>query len=933
MKKPSGRDLKTFVGMGLLAVVAVGARAATDVRSVAPGGTFEIAAADTFAKTQGSTSYENVLYFEGDGTLKITGSGDVCKSGFAVYATNGTLTVDLSGFSFKDQSKKVYWPMGGLLCNENGQLNVSGVDTVLLGASTTGSGEPVYTFNDVNFGGAEVVLTNRAALGTMPSRATVPWKVASNMIYLSAFGVDMSELCDANGEMSKLPATTLSVAKANSFDTVRKVCVAKGQVLRVYLAGFYRGLNMTTSTGVKTTIYSPYSWGGQTGHTFKPDIELKDATACLDHELRGVVYAGKITGDGYVSIIGSKVTAARADFLVFSNEVNVAEMKIRGDNVQGPNYKQTVEFDESCTLGKLTMTDGTTAGCSTNIRLRIAKDVTLTVTGETLLSEASAEVPYADRAQIEFISSEASASLGSVIGGFVSVRGAGTLAFSGLARDAALYVHPEVTVADTVAAAYFEETVDDPEPGTVVRAYRGAVPLNGKSGTLEVRGAGPVALIAEPGESDVVVNLNGTAARVETEETGWNDNENIIAWFDFSDEATWHQVTTTWEPPTTFQAKEDIIMDGDQKMSTTVTVSKVKYVLPQLESVADCRGDFTAYRLYNNRMYTNVAKTGRNEFWESVYPYAFTNETMLVNGHAFIEFGSQENKSCRFAFDPVIQKPASITYVFNAKYGGGTAPIHDSKNYFGRETGANSAILSNNTCDVWINGVKVDDPTTKTFPEGWCVVTLQPKNSTYQNTNLDRIGAQNAQQLSCGHQMGEIVVMASRPTDGQRYALESRLAKKWGIANVPMSVSSLAVKGSGTVNFAADVTLGSATEGSGLTYDGAADIVLKGADALPSSFADTFNGVVTLDFPSLSFTLAGDTVENPLDVTPAKLSIPNEMNVLLDGTGTGLLELLTCGGFVGEPTWTLGEAGRGKLLSDETTLRLKCSSGVIILFR
>ena len=928
MKVPSVNAFKTFVGMGLLvlsAFMTMIATAATDVRSVAPDGTFTIAASDTFAKTQGSTSNENVLYFEGDGTLKVTGSGAVCKTGFAILATNGTLTVDLSGFTFTDQSKKVYWPMGGLLCNVNGQLNVSGVDTVLLGASSTGPGEPVYTLDDVNLGGAELVLTNRVALGAMPSRATVPWKVASNIIYLSAFGVDLSELCDANGNLDPLPATTLSVARTASFDKVKKVGVAKGQTLRVYMSGFYKALNITTSAGVATTIQSPFSWGGQVGYTFKPDIELKDATACLDQELRGAVYAGKITGNGYVTILGSKVTTSRSDFFVFSNEVNVAELKIRGDTARGPKYKATVEFCESCTLGKLTMTDDTTVGCSTNIRLRIAKDVALTVTGETQLSEASAEVPYADRAQIEFISSGASANLGSVVGGVASVRGAGTLSFASLGKTATVYVHPEATVADGVPGVYLEETVDDPVAGTVVRAYQSVVPLNGKTGTLDLLGSGPVTLVAEPGESDAVVKLNGTTARVETEETGWNDNDNIIAWFDFSDESTWHQIMTTWDPPTTDQAKWGVFLDGDQKMA--ITVDGVS--CPLLESVADCRGgDFTAYRLYNNRMY----KPGTNEFWASVYPYAFTNESSLVNGHAFVEFGTTENKSCRLAFTPAIQKPASITYVFNPAYGGGTAPIHDIRDYFGREKGADSAILSNNTCDVWINGVKVADPTTEKFPAGWCVVTLQPKSS-YQNTNLDRIGATNAQQLNCGHQMGEVVVMSKRPTDGQRYALEARLAKKWGIPNVPLSDSSLAVKGSGTVDFAGDVTLGSATEGAGLTYAGAADIVLKSAAALPASFADTFDGVATLDFPSLSFTLNGTSVSNPLDVTPAKLSVPGEMNILLDGSGSGELDLITCGGFVGEPTWTLGDASRGKLMQDATTLKLRCRIGAIIFFR
>lgn len=931
MKKPSGRGLKTFVGMVLLAVLAVGARAATDVRSVAPGGTFEIAATDTFAKTQGSTSYENVLYFEGDGTLKITGSGDVCKSGFAVYATNGTLTVDLSGFSFKDQSKKVYWPMGGLLCNENGQLNVSGVDTVLLGASATGSGEPVYTFNDVNFGGAEVVLTNRAALGTMPSRATVPWKVASNMIYLSAFGVDMSELCDANGEMSKLPATTLSVAKANSFDAVRKVGVDKGQTLRVYLTGFYKGLNMTTSTGAQTTIHSPYSWGGQTGQTLKPDIELLTETSSLSHELRGVEFAGKVTGPGSVKITCTGVGSSRKDWTIFTNVVDVAELRVRGDTKNDGKSRQTVAFEGPSTIGKIVFYDEDKyPNTSTNIRLRVSGS--LTVTGGTELTAASAEVPYADWTQVQLVKPGAKADLGQVSGGVASVRDGGELTFSGLARDAALYVHPEVTVADTVAAAYFEETVDDPAPGTVVRAYRGAIALGGKTGTIDIQGSGPVTLIAEPGESDVVVNLNGATARVETEETGWNDDENIIAWFDFSNEATWHQVTTTWDPPTCVQDSLGgnlTFLDGDQKMTLKVDGME----RPLLDEVVDCRGDGFSNRLYNGRMYTNNAeKTGTNEFWSSVYPYGITNAGQRVNGNAYLAFGATNNAR-RLIFTPSLYRSASITYVFNVENGGGTAPIADANGYLGRETGAESAILSNNTCDVWVNGVKVDDPTTTPYPAGWCVVTVQPKDQYVNNLRLDRIGGTNAKTVSSGQMLGEVVVMSARPTDGQRYALESRLAKKWGIANVPMIVSSLAVKGSGSLEFAADVTLGAGSDASGLTYGGVGDIVLKDSAALPASFADAFDGVVTLDFPSLSFTLAGDTVENPLDVTPAKLSIPNEMNVLLDGTGTGLLELLTCGGFVGEPTWTLGEAGRGKLLSDETTLRLKCSSGVIILFR
>ena len=146
---------------------------------------------------------------------------------------------------------------------------------------------------------------------------------------------------------------------------------------------------------------------------------------------------------------------------------------------------------------------------------------------------------------------------------------------------------------------------------------------------------------------------------------------------------------------------------------------------PYIERVIDCRGDDGECKLWNVRGYQN------NEFPKvlHVFPYKSMDRTV---GLSYLCLGPKNNNTSRripLANASRAEKSVAakmVIMVFGSQNGGGRALVGTKSGAFARDSvDLASGITTNKTHDIWVNGVKLADPTSKNALNGkWQIVSI-----------------------------------------------------------------------------------------------------------------------------------------------------------------------------------------------------------------
>ncbi len=315
---------------------------------------------------------------------------------------------------------------------------------------------------------------------------------------------------------------------------------------------------------------------------------------------------------------------------------------------------------------------------------------------------------------------------------------------------------------------------------------------------------------------------------------GWRDS--VALWFDPSQTGTCHNIGRTTGYPGQYD-----------------TFYTNRY--PLIEAVDDCRGSQTAWRLRNNRL--NQTGSGAAEYYQHMYPYLVTNG---LNGLSYICCGeyssagsrnytrnnngsettvtSTSSEQRRLMIQPAGSESnyesydvKSVVMVFGSAFGGGGAMLGTSTKVlkrggsFDTAHGAGDPIATGAGISVWLDGRSVDPATTRFNASGWQIVTVTCDSGTLPFTALGMPGlySNNDWQKSGGQCYGEILMFTNAISDVQRVAVESYLARKWGLAaqHDGLDASRLNLSGTGSVDASAleNLTLGGKFTGT-LTLDG-----------------------------------------------------------------------------------------------------------------
>ena len=939
--------MAAVIGAGLL-----GAQAAdypSVWHTVADGGTVELTATvDANAKDSGDgNKLYSLVYVEKNGTVKVKipegATQPVLWTGF--IATNGTVTLDLTEVAARGLPFQMRGTMAASLVAKSGEMNrghvvVKGVDHLDVGSK---SEQLYFAAPDVTFQNAE----GETVDGTLSFFGSNLLMEAPTSCPFTFKDKPTISLMQPEGLASHYVDGTLYVTNYSlrlvGLNTIRsdiEICVSNSCSLATYYT--YAPTNTiplppkTTTTGFFWGL-----WGLNDVHEVPNNICLADSGSFLQTSLRTASFTGSISGPGYVKATppfdGS--TTQRTQFADLGG--------LEGTFEVAPTY----------TSGKSAYVCRTIVLHGTPPQKMKISGTNCVVVVDGKAEPATYEVESLQGTSYDVmlprltIGANVTLNVGKMNGGTLLVDGAGALDLQEMKSGASLSVTGSTTV--VCGPSVFARREAGPEAATIYfTTPDGRVDLS-----TYPAAEGPVLV---PHGATVISTTNETSATVELTEgrvallspgSGWDVTNNLALWIDPSDSGKMTQVEVKEGVPTTAGARTGTQMEPVGLKTISVKGEDgANHPYPFVETFASVRAGIPYY-LYNGRQYVGNASNPTNEYYQSVYMYMVTNPAS-TKGLSYLTGGNSTTR--RLVFDNGTQMGRngntaiprtwrSATLVFGSQDGGGAGLFADSKKYLGRVKGKGNPILSNDTCRVWLNGVEVD-PTTATFSGGWDIVTIQPK-SDFRDSPLNGIGYSAAYTGTGvdggGQRYGEILIHTVEPTEEQRIALESHLAKKWHVANYAVNLPApvLNVAGQGMLEISDDLALaGTATN---ITIAGSGEVTATARLAVPK-FDAAFEGSIGFGFSPWTFTVcpAEAVVDDVIDVAPAKIRLmeSTEVETALRGkVADGDFRLVSCGGFEGETTWTrTGDEkfAAARLVVDENGVVLHVANGgTLLLFR
>ena len=809
------------------------ARAATI--TIADGASYTLAAADNIAG--------NRLDVGGSATLKLTGTatdGVFTLNTPILFTAAGTLSLDVSGLAGCTVVRMVSQIRDGN-GGENGVVAFPAeVVRAVFGTAERGAdsalGLPVFeaevTF--ANPSGA-LVFTNDLSFVHAPACS---WSVADNA-RPALFG---AELLGA-GDFA-LTGYDVQIAAKKAFASGATISVPVGRTL------FIRPVSLNSKENS--------TWGGASS-AIENNVVLGGAGANVvflnNNDIEGL--AGTISGAGDVSFKGNggaSLTGA-LDFQGTVTANHYGTFTLAPTN--GATLTPTFTAADSSVVLKV-------APSGTGVKaVRLAK----------YESTASAANEINVAANTTLTIGTLSASTGPVL---VSSSGANAaLRVETLAANATLHLRSGVSLALNSAGAGLvlesaggegeEWSVSGPSAGDAISPSF-TFPANAASGTLALGGKisipagqslpfGTVRILAGAevsaniADGTKIVNEGGTLTQLVTT---WRDK--VTLWADASAANTFSYVKDEF-PSATFLADNQIMEWKDCRVSHQVD-GALRIRLTPFDSVA------LKDQASHKQAFPFVEEHDGLQSVRLEYQY----------GRGFVATGPR-------AATTVSTKFALL--VFNSKNGGGNALLGTTGNKLRREAAtvatpsaamvddpliyANAAGLSFRT-----NGVAVADPAGTKPTGGWQIIAI----SCAAGLDVGSIchdGTANMGSGNGGQIFAEILLFGEMPTEEERDAAETYLAKKWnlplGHADVVQSSSvNVALSGSGTVSLAGDAV---ATNG---WYDGTVNLnghrLELSTNALPHTEATipTDGRELWIDPSYAGAVVYGDDENKPLEV-------------------------------------------------------------------
>ena len=379
---------------------------------------------------------------------------------------------------------------------------------------------------------------------------------------------------------------------------------------------------------------------------------------------------------------------------------------------------------------------------------------------------------------------------------------------------------PEVSVASYVNTA----------TGTNVLVLGGSPLFTGASSNYVVQAAaGRIRVLAD---SNVPVVAGGEGTVV-LESRDWRDRA-----------ALWIDPSTTEPGPFGTCAKDAWWAN----ISTTISNRFVNEARAAgggyyIEYMPDCRPDQTYYFGRNGRNYQKLGSASPDaECLPSVYAYQKFNG---CNGLTTICCAGSSRRLPLACGDVKGDSTTSIAakmvvMVFGSQDGGGKALVGTTDSAFARTDGVANGLTTSASANIWLDGVKVANPTTQKFNGGWQIVSVDTTGH-----NVNGFGWAKNYNDAGGQNYGEILVFTNALSDVERTAVESYLAEKWGISTYQgggPSPTVRAVGRTGTLEVASGsgVTLGGCYAGTvdvkaGATLTVADDLLPPTPDELPAT--------------------------------------------------------------------------------------------------
>ena len=497
-------------------------------------------------------------------------------------------------------------------------------------------------------------------------------------------------------------------------------------------------------------------------------------------------FGGTVTGRGQVVIDKNRTED------VISGTVAVPVIARTGVTLTLANGASLARLDPEDETVRLRLGEGTFALAALSTRIAVTGagaglstlNLTGDVTGKSIICDGTFSLAF---------KGSATPPEGTFVNTLSDGRTLYTFCEAGATIDASC-LEPLSTPYDAFAAADGKTYVNLPG-GANLRAGEGV------SATVQTR--------AEGGETFTLSLANGTFTVGKTE--AWK--ERVDYWFDVS------QTNLTR-------------LVGEGFWADASPNNCFKAGQPYIERILDCRGDEGPFKLWNCRGY----RENPFSLITTVYPYLCEDET---TGLHYLDFGVKNSSSARrlpisTAGRTETPIPATlVTMVFGSHQGGGWALVGTKTGAFERSSTDQSAgIVKTKHKDVWVDGVKLDDPTASgTLNGDWQVISID--TSGLDVNGFGWIKEWNDKSTHGGQRYGEILIFTNAVSELTRCEAEAYLAKKWGIATFndtalkaaraadPTPVTTVDASGVGTIR-----TLGTAPVALGGNFAGT--VVLEG---------------------------------------------------------------------------------------------------------
>ena len=743
--------------------------------------------------------------------LPSSGTSRSCRPRIRVNA-NSTLTFDMTALSGSPLEFS-----GGFYGDETSKIILKGAVKNTINLERGGGSENATVFCTLNAPNVEFQdadgqkvkgtfkLDKSVVFCQLPAPEDVEISIASGARITAANADVLSVLENADGEIAVGKFTLVDLC-TGAFPADKTVRVAEGGTFDVFPYELNADLN-----GV--SVFSDW--------TCRANVILEGTTSKLQFSNKKFgTFAGTVSGSSVLEMryhVADTTTAygSHGELITFANPLDFSggELKIGWGGVR-------ILLPTSASFGRITGEAADVASAD----LRTA--------GATSLAYGSAP----DGLGLRALSGGSLALSGGT--GRVSVTGAGrtasSLSVEALAEGGRIDYDETV---DATLASSAPSSVHWIKNGYAGSFVAGAVDLEalGLDGTgvlrLELSGSGneitKVAGNYEIGLADAatsvtitddtmsspVVEMNGGAVTLRTDDTVDKILNRAAFWADASAEDSWTQVADG-----TGKLYDYSVVAGDLKGRS----------YPSVYYWYDCRGRAGGAFYVRKQDSGNVKATSATVYTN---PYFVTNGEAAAAG-PYVSWDTRKSsgayQACRaYFYDSVSGSstnvaPKLVIMVYGSQAGGGKAIFGtpDADGAFTRD-GMTTALpilpAGASDCEIWLDGEKQTDPTDCYFNGGWQIISFDPAGRSLNgigNNNTATTGSQYG-----GQNIAEMLMFDEELTDVERQRVEIYLAEKWGLKDAykggayhPAPVEAR-VNGAGKVTLADDAKLGGVYSG------------------------------------------------------------------------------------------------------------------------